>query len=1539
MSDDPRVKELLDELFDRQATPEEVCGAYPELLSVVRDRYRQIKRARAELDALLPEGPYAELPTFPPEGLSLPIVPGYRIEAVLGHGGMGVVFRARHLRLNRLVALKMALAGAYAGPNELERFRREVEAVAALRHPNVVQVYDVGEADGRPYFSMEFMEGGSLAQQLTGTPQSARQAVRLLTTLAEAVQAAHRSGFVHRDLKPGNVLLTADSIPKVSDFGLARRLDEDANLTRSGAQLGTPSYMAPEQAEGKSHEVGPAADIYALGAILYEMLTGRPPFRAESASETIRQVIYQDPAPPSRLNAKVPRELETICLKCLNKEPERRYDSAAALADDLGRFADGRPILARPPSWGGRVWRWGRRNPASAGLVAAILALSLLTVGGTLWFEAQRAERQGRAREAIEAALGQLPNLRRQGRWSEAEAILAQAGSRLDEAGSGDLPQRISQAESDVRLATALEQIRLTPAVDESRFNYDAMNDAYTRVFNEAGLDVSVEGEEIVERIRESEVRPQLVMALDHLAFIADARGKRQSMERLLELARKCDPDPQWGDRFRNPALWGDQNALRRLADEARQELDRDSAETGPPTPLVTLLAAKLGQQEEQAEPLLRAAQERHPADFWLNYALGETLRERKPAEAVGFYRAALAMRPTLAAVHQEVGMALRRLHQFDEAIRALRKATELEPAVARYHFHLGLCLRSTGQLDGALAEFRRATELDPQGGMAHVHLGSCLHAKHDLEQAIGEYRRAIEIDPKGIPAYYQLAACLRDVGRSDEAITVFQSALQFEPRGSLLYFGSGMCYQDRGRFDEAMREYRQSIKLDPMGAPAHYQLGTCLLHERRLDEALAEFRRAVELDPSGVAAHCELGLCLKERKQIDEALAEFRRALQLDPRSSLAQYGIGTCLQNMGRLDEAMTAYRSSIEVDPNGSAAHYQLGVCLENRGRHNDAIAELRRSIELDPNGSGGHCQLGICLKDQSQLDEALAEFRRSIELDPQGSPAHYGVATVLQARGQLDEAMAVYRHSIELDPEGAPGHYQLGVCLQDRGRFDEAIAEFRRSIELNPKGVSAHLQLAKCLQRAGRIDEALAEYRRNTKLEGGLGDEQEDLAEALLRNGRYSEGLVEFQHALDLIPSKDTTHRQTLQQWLKVAERLIALESRLPAILQGKEQPGAVELLELAWYCRTYGRPRAAVELYALAFAARPRSASDLTYRYRSQAARTAALAAAKAKNGDLECADSRAKAFAWLRADLDFRTTQIKEGKAGARALVNWQTDPELASVRDAAELARMPATERAQWQKLWADVTAVIAADPLEEGRARAGRRDWKGARDCYARAMNDRLADDGHFSFEYAALLLLSEDRAGYVDLCGRVVERSAKSSSLRPYLVARVCTLAADSYSDPSRVVRLAEKELQGSAHAFWSLTEQGALAYRTGRFRDAMGPCEESLRVDPKLGRAVLNWLWLAMAHERLGETKEARRWSEKAREWFDKYGDAMPNLPEDELGLHFHNWLEAQILRREAEALLSRQPPQRQRTSLIEAGELQRPVFRRGLRGAG
>src|SRR5579872_779703 len=270
----------------------------------------------------------------------------YELLAELGRGGMGVVFKARELALNRLVAIKMILPGALPDDTELQRFRTEASATAHLHHPNIVTVHRVGVQEGRHFYSMDLIEGSSLAQRVAEGPLPGREAARHLAAIARAIHHAHQHGILHRDLKPANVLLDADGRPHVTDFGLAKQFTADTGQTRTGALLGTPSYMAPEQAEGRK-DLGPACDVYGLGALLYELLTARPPFRGETPLDTLLQVIETEPVPPRRLNPKVDRDLETICLKCLAKAPGQRYASAAALADDLERYLDGTSIQAR----------------------------------------------------------------------------------------------------------------------------------------------------------------------------------------------------------------------------------------------------------------------------------------------------------------------------------------------------------------------------------------------------------------------------------------------------------------------------------------------------------------------------------------------------------------------------------------------------------------------------------------------------------------------------------------------------------------------------------------------------------------------------------------------------------------------------------------------------------------------------------------------------------------------------------------------------------------------------------------------------------------------------------------------------------------------------------------------------------------------------------------------------------------------------------------------------------------------------------------
>jgi eukaryotic-like serine/threonine-protein kinase len=468
---------------------DEYLGRFPQLASQLRVQFEIEPVFHAGSGAAPP--PTGDEPTVPQDGRSptagpLPQVPGYEVLGVLGRGGMGVVYRARHRALKRLVALKMVRAGDAADPEQCARFKAEAEAAARLQHPNIVQVYEVGEHEGRPLLALEYVDGGSLAQRLDGTPLPARPAAALVEVLARAIHHAHQHGVIHRDLKPGNVLLLSSGdpgastpgsplhgvVPKITDFGLAKQLGDESGHTRTGAILGTPSYMAPEQAEGRPGAAGPAADVYALGAVLYELLSGRPPFKAATVLETLDQVRTAEPVPPRRLQPNLPRDLETICLKCLHKEPEKRYAGADLLAEDLRRFGAGEPVLARPtPAWE-RLLKWVRRRPAVAALVATAGLALLGLLGGGAWYNARLddALRDAQVKEEDARTKGEAADRayrRADANFRRVQQAVDEMLTQLSEDKLAQVPQVIPVRRALLRRALALYQELLQESNDD----------------------------------------------------------------------------------------------------------------------------------------------------------------------------------------------------------------------------------------------------------------------------------------------------------------------------------------------------------------------------------------------------------------------------------------------------------------------------------------------------------------------------------------------------------------------------------------------------------------------------------------------------------------------------------------------------------------------------------------------------------------------------------------------------------------------------------------------------------------------------------------------------------------------------------------------------------------------------------------------------------------------------------------------------------------------------------------------------------------
>jgi serine/threonine-protein kinase len=854
MASNPQVLGLLEEILDSERTPEEVCRDCPELLPQLLAELRHIRAVEGQLAALFPESrvspetvpekiPAASRPTG-----ALPQIPGYEIQSVLGRGGMGVVYKGHHLRLNRPVAIKMLLVGPCATAAERERFLREAEAAACLQHPNIVQVYDVGDHDGRLFFTMEFVDRGTLADELAGVPQAPRKAAELLATLSDAVRVAHDGHIIHRDLKPSNILLTTDGTPKISDFGLARQLEQAAGLTLTGTPVGTPSYMSPEQARGDSHSLGPPVDIYALGALLYELLTGRPPFRGESSSATLRQVISQEPVPPKRLNAGVPRDLETICLKCLQKDPRARYAAATDLRDDVRRFLRNEPIVARPTSLPGRILRWTRRNPTGAALAATSVLFTTILIAVLVWSVVQ----QARQRNVIEEDLEGITQFQAQGRWTDARVALQRAEARLLGGGAADLIERLSQARDELDLVGELDRIYLNRATNAGDLAYykSKADQQYLAAFEKSGLAVGHERAGVVAaRVKKSAVRLALVAALDDWAVCAKDKSRR---DWLLDIARQAEPDPRgWADHIRDPALWDDRAALTRLAETVPAK--------GQSVSLLVTLAERLRDANIVPTEFLTRVQEEHPADFRANIALGDAVLWAAPVEAAGYYRAALASRPEAAVAYTALGDCLRNQKRYEEARGYYLDALALDPDYAKGQTSMGNLYKDLKQFDEAIDCYRKALLLDPNYSWAHLDLANALRDAGKFEEALEHYRRVHTFN-QNIPYVDNTLRSDRvRRGHGEEVLREWKQALERDPPQHTQWFGyAELCLflGDEAEYRRACRDLldRFADTTDPyIAEPVARAVLLAPPSEENLRAAVAIADRAVAAEPTKV--------------------------------------------------------------------------------------------------------------------------------------------------------------------------------------------------------------------------------------------------------------------------------------------------------------------------------------------------------------------------------------------------------------------------------------------------------------------------------------------------------------------------------------------------------------------------------------------------------------------------------------------------------------------------------------------------------------
>jgi tetratricopeptide (TPR) repeat protein len=944
---------------------------------------------------------------------------------------------------------------------------------AAAIDPDVITRRENGAtppAPQAPGSSAADAGAGSTSRPLSDPHRPYAQSVAHIgAQVAEALEYAAQQGVLHRDIKPSNLLLDVWGNVWLTDFGLAKA-SGTPDLTRTGDLLGTLRYMAPERFQGRADV---RSDVYALGLTLYEALALRPAFDEAGQMQLMQQITTAEPLRLDRLTPPLPRDLVTVVHKAMAKAPGDRYQTAGALAEDLHRFLEDRPIAARRLGVLEQAWRWGRRNPALAGLLAALLALALLASGGGVWLVQQRAERQTEAarqaqelRQEVGTALAQAVRLRHGFHFGQGRELLEQARQRLAPAEPDDLRRQVDQALADLDLAERLDGARLRAASigEQGKFDFAGAERRYAAAFAAAGLSrAGDDSAALAARVNASAVRAELVGALDDWASICRDPARRAW---LLTVVREADPDPA-RDRLRQPELWRDDAALTRVAREVR------APELSPQ--LATALGRALHESGRDAAQLLSAAQARFPNDFWLNFDLGGTLYNAKRwNEALGYYRAALALRPEAVAVHNSLGNTLNAKGQLDEAIAHYQDALRLDPEYALAHYNLGNALKAKGQLDEAIAHYQEALRLDPELAYAHNNLGLALYARGQLDQAIAHYQDALRLDPGLALAHNNLGWVLKAKGQLDEAIAHYQEALRLDPEYALAHNNLGNALKAKGQLDEAIAHYQDALRLGPTLALAHYNLGVALTAKGQLDEAIAHYQDALWLDPKYAMAHNNLGNALYDKGQPDEAITHYQDALRLDPKFAYAHIGLGRALSAKGQLDDAIAHYQDALRLDPKLVLAHNNLGVALSAKGQLDEAIAHYQDALRLDPKFTLVHNNLSEALLQSSRFQEARAVTRQWLDLLPADDPQRASAFQRLQdceRRPALEAKLPLLLEG-KAQPVDAAEQRELAALCQNYKRLYATAARFYAG------AFAARPKLADDLQTQDRYNAACA-----------------------------------------------------------------------------------------------------------------------------------------------------------------------------------------------------------------------------------------------------------------------------------------------------------------------------------------------------------------------------------------------------------------------------------------------------------------------------
>ncbi len=1075
----------------------------------------------------------------------------------IGRGGMGVVYRGYDLALHRTVAVKMVLHAERAGEETLQRFAREAQSAAKLRHPNIVAVHEVGDRDGVPYLVMDHVEGSSLDEAAAGGPLAPRRAATLVHDLARALAHAHEVGVVHRDVKPQNVLLDAEGRPRLTDFGLARETDSHVGLTRSGAFIGTPGYAPPEQVSGRQDQMGPASDVYAAGAVLYFALTGQPPFTGDSLMEVVMASLRHDPVSPRKRNAAVHVDLETIALHCLEKEPARRFGSAAELADDLRRFLDGEPIRARPPGRGERFSRWLGRNraPVVAGVALVVIAAALVAGAFVLVPAARaRAARGERAalvataeadavasREAFERLRGADETTGSDALISAGRAALGDAQQRLrvvgevggDEAAAAVAVHRVAMALGEAATtagqwgvarsayddagAVGVDPAAAAAALVELERARGARTDRRRRAVL-AALDDARSGR-LVERDlydralftvvgeRDPETVALLVEALDEISASLRAATLETYAAAIEALPGIVDPAVA-------------RSVVERACVVSPADLDAGERRVlGQASLLIEAHAAML-EGRELLDP-------RAPS-YW--EAIGRAQSDRI---GEGGRRLALLCCEALGRLGIREGAVAalgRLLGEWSEEAAIAPAGIALCQLGGAEAQELVLIARDRWSENGPfwrrvephLKEIEVAAELESVSAVGFARRARVRASKGDHAAAIADYTRALELDPGDELSWNGRARSRWAKGDLEGAASDFGEAIELDEGFAGGWNNRGLIYRQLGRLDDAIADFTRAIELAPR-YPGSWS-NRAIAYRTRGDgpAALADAVRAVELGPRYAETWINVGLIRMDAGDLDGAIADFTTAIELDDRLAIAWLDRGKARASARDFEGAISDYDRAIEIDPRYANAYNNRGIARYERGELAAAIADYDRAIEIDPENADAHSNRGNARDGMGDHAGAIADFTRAIALEPDDPSWYVNRALSRTSLGELDGAIADCDRALELDPDFEAAWCNRGNARRDKGELVASLADLDRAVELGPRSPECWNSRALTLELLGRVDDAIADLSRALELAPRFA--AGFVNRGMMRNARkdHDGAIADYTRALEIAP---------------------------------------------------------------------------------------------------------------------------------------------------------------------------------------------------------------------------------------------------------------------------------------------------------------------------------------------------------------------------------------------------------------------------------